>query len=258
MADAIREITINEGVDPREATIVAGGGAAGMTIVPIVDAIGCTKVLIPPTAGALSAAGGHFTDVIGEFTVSCATTVAEFDRPAVLAALDNLAEQTAEFVRSLDGGDITEFVLDHIVEARYTEQIWDLEIVFEAGELRAPMGELVVREAFDREHQRVFAVSAPTQDVELLTGKIRARGLLSRPELAGPLAAGSSELPSRSAVFDAGPVETRVLAGAALPAGFTASGPVLVQLPTTTIVVPPAWNLAVATHGSFVLTKEAA
>ena len=74
----------------------------------------------------------------------------------------------------------------------------------------------------------------------------------------GPVASPWSELPARTAIFDAGPVETRVLAGTARPAGFTARGPVLVQLPTTTIVVPPEWNLAVATHGSFVLTKEAA
>jgi N-methylhydantoinase A len=258
MADAIREITINEGVDPREATIVAGGGAAGMTIVPIVDAIGCRRVLIPPTAGALSAAGGHFTDVIGEFTVSCATTVAEFDRAAVMAALDSLTAQAAEFTAGLDGAGITEFVLDHIVEARYAEQIWDLEILFSAEDLRAPRGELKLREAFDREHQRVFAVSDPTQDVELLTWKIRAHGLLTRPALNTPTVSGEQDLAARLAVFDGEAIDTRVVAGTALAAGFAASGPVLVQLPTTTIVVPPLWRLDVAKHGSFVLTKEAA
>ena len=55
MVGAIREITINQGVDPREVAIVAGGGAAGLNIAAIGEALECARVLIPRTAGALSA-----------------------------------------------------------------------------------------------------------------------------------------------------------------------------------------------------------
>ena len=58
MVEAIKEITINEGVDPRESLVVAGGGAAGINIVPIARELGCRRVLVPATAGALSACGG--------------------------------------------------------------------------------------------------------------------------------------------------------------------------------------------------------
>ena len=55
MVAAIREITINEGVDPRDGLVVAGGGAAGLTIAAIAASLGCRQVLLPRTAGALSA-----------------------------------------------------------------------------------------------------------------------------------------------------------------------------------------------------------
>jgi N-methylhydantoinase A len=131
MADAIREITINQGVDPREAVIVAGGGAAGMTIVPIVEAIGCSRVLIPPTAGALSAAGAHFSDVLREFTRSYPTTSAAFDHDGVVAAKRALDDEARAFGERLHGTGVTGFEWDYIVESRYAEQIWDLEVPFD-------------------------------------------------------------------------------------------------------------------------------
>ena len=65
---AIREITIAQGIDPREVSIVAGGGASGLNIVPIARELGCRSVLLPATAGALSACGALYSDVVAEFS----------------------------------------------------------------------------------------------------------------------------------------------------------------------------------------------
>jgi N-methylhydantoinase A len=70
MIKAIEEITVNEGVNPRESILVAGGGAAGLNILPIADALGCRQVLLPKTAGALSACGAQYSDVVAEFSAS--------------------------------------------------------------------------------------------------------------------------------------------------------------------------------------------
>ena len=48
-------------------TVVAGGGAAGLNIVPIARALGCARVLVPRTAGALSACGAQYSDIVAEF-----------------------------------------------------------------------------------------------------------------------------------------------------------------------------------------------
>ena len=70
MVGAIKDITINQGIDPRESLLVAGGGAAGLNIVPIARELGCRQVLVPRTAGALSACGGQYSDIVSEFTQS--------------------------------------------------------------------------------------------------------------------------------------------------------------------------------------------
>lgn len=58
MVNAIRSITINEGLDPRKSLLIAGGGAGGMTIGRIAEQLDCDRVLVPRTAAALSASGG--------------------------------------------------------------------------------------------------------------------------------------------------------------------------------------------------------
>lgn len=57
MVRAIHEITTNEGTDPREALIVAGGGAGGLNVASICAELGARTVVIPRTAGGLSACG---------------------------------------------------------------------------------------------------------------------------------------------------------------------------------------------------------
>ena len=70
MIKAIQEITVQDGVNPGESIIVAGGGAAGLNIIPIAQALGCRRVLLPRTAGALSACGGQFSNIVTEFSAS--------------------------------------------------------------------------------------------------------------------------------------------------------------------------------------------
>ncbi|CAN5381343.1 hydantoinase/oxoprolinase family protein [soil metagenome] len=256
MADAIREITINQGVDPREAVIVAGGGAAGMTIVPIVEAIGCSRVLIPPTAGALSAAGAHFSDVLREFTRSYPTTSAGFDHGGVVAAKRELDDEARAFGERLHGTGVTGFEWDYIVESRYAEQIWDLEVPFDDEMLNAPDAATRLRRAFDAEHQRIFTVSDPSETVEFLAWKVRARGVLHHPDIVAAPRTEPTPGRHRAAVFDGHTVDTPVLGRDDLIPGQSTPGPVLVQLATTTIVVPPRWTLQITDRGSFILSKE--
>lgn len=256
MADAIREITINQGVDPREATIVAGGGAAGMTIVPIVEAIGCDRVLIPPTAGALSAAGAHFSDVLREFTRSHPTTSTSFDRAGVMTAKRELDDAAAEFGDRLADAGIIRFERDYIVEARYAEQIWDLEIPFTDELLNSPDAHQLLRQSFDAEHQRIFTVCDPTETVEFLAWKVRVRGILHHPAITAVPATRPTSGQRRAAVFEGRIVETPVLRPDDLSPGTSTPGPLLVQLATTTIVVPPRWTLRYTERGSFILSKE--
>ncbi|MDD5399439.1 MAG: hydantoinase/oxoprolinase family protein, partial [Dehalococcoidia bacterium] len=96
MSNVIQDITIWRGIDPREYTIVSGGGAGGMHIVAIAEELGVKKILIPRVAGALSAFGGAFADITSEFSLSKFTESGSFDFEGINSALDGLKKQAEE------------------------------------------------------------------------------------------------------------------------------------------------------------------
>ena len=87
MIKAIHEITVSEGVNPRESVIVAGGGAAGLNIMPIARELGCSTTILPKTASAMSACGMQYSDIVFEQTRSRVTMSGSFDLDGVNTAL---------------------------------------------------------------------------------------------------------------------------------------------------------------------------
>ncbi len=256
MVSAIKEITINQGVDPREAAIVAGGGAAGLGIAAIARELGCRRVLLPRSAGALSAFGGQQADITAEAGRSLFTDSATFAFAAVGAALDEVDAELERVGARLAGANGEAMAIERFVEARYAHQVWDLEIPL-AGERiasREQLDELV--EAFHREHERVFAVSEPGQLIEATYWKGRLAVSPAKPSLAGmapPPGSVPRQLGERSAHFESGPVACPVYEGGTLPPGFRLEGPGLIAEPTTTVVVPPGVTLTVTGLGNYLL-----
>ena len=90
MVHAIEDITINQGVDPREAVLIGGGGAAGLNSVQIARRLGCKRVVIPDVGATLSAAGALMSDLSTEFSRTTFTTSDRFATEAVNASLSAL------------------------------------------------------------------------------------------------------------------------------------------------------------------------
>jgi N-methylhydantoinase A len=90
MIKAIHEITVSEGVNPRESVIVAGGGAAGFNILPIARELGCSTTILPKTASAMSACGMQYSDIVFEQTRSRVTMSGSFDLDGVNTALSEI------------------------------------------------------------------------------------------------------------------------------------------------------------------------
>ncbi len=83
MVHAVGEVTVAQGIDPRAATLVSGGGAAGFNIASIAARLGCPRLLIPLSSAGLSATGGLISEVYAEEAAALFTTTTEFDRDGV-------------------------------------------------------------------------------------------------------------------------------------------------------------------------------
>ena len=260
MVGAVREITINQGIDPRESIVIAGGGAGGLTMSKIAEELGCDKVLVPQTAAALSATGGLLGDVVAEFTVSRRADTNAFDRDVVNEGLADLDRQIEAFFAQMDVPADAR-MQDYVVEARYPYQVWELDVALPCRrfESQADVDALVA--AFHETHERVFAVKELGQSVECLYWKGRARVHLPKPTLAAATgeAQGAPSAEPRPMWWGGDdPQQTPVFLGAALSPGERIAGPAVVELPTTTVVVYPGWTATVTERGDYLLERERA
>jgi N-methylhydantoinase A len=259
MVTAIRDITINEGLDPRDSVIVAGGGAAGLVIAKIAEELGCARVLCARTAAALSACGGQFSDVVTEFSISFRVDTNRFQLDAVnerLADLERQAEAFFDRLKTPEHARSKEF----FVEARYPYQVWELEVPLVGSRFASEDDVAEMVDMFHEAHERVFAVKEPGQYVECLYWKGRATARLPKPEPDLLQAGDAAPASTRSRRLWLGPDaagEATIHFGSSLLAGDEIRGPAIVEEPTTTIVVYPGWTLTVSETGDYLLERAA-
>ena len=166
MIKAIHEITVSEGLNPRESVIVAGGGAAGLNIMPIARELGCSTTILPKTASAMSACGMQYSDIVFEQTRSRVTMSGSFDAHGVNTALDEIDEELERFRKDLRGAESAQFRKEYFAEARYKSQVWELDTPLPVKRFRSPKDVGALVEAFHTVHDRVYAVRDEQSEVE--------------------------------------------------------------------------------------------
>lgn len=245
MISAIQDITISEGIDPRESAVVAGGGAAGLNMVSIARELGCKEIIFPRTASALSACGMQYSDTVYEAATSVYTSSDSFDFATVAAGQDRLAKDIAAFKSGLLIGKVAEQSIEYSVEARYRSQIWELEVLYQEREIKTQADVLQLANDFHALHERTFAVKDPESAIEFLTWKARIRLKPSRARNDAPPTSAKQTDATPASTRDAffagqGNMDTPFYEGTMLGAGMTVAGPAIIVEPTTTIVIPPA------------------
>jgi N-methylhydantoinase A len=237
MIKAIGEITVNEGLNPRESVIVAGGGAAGFNIMPIARELGCSTVIVPRTASALSACGMQYSDIVFEATRSRFTDSTQFDSAGVDAALAAIERELADFQSGLTGLQAAPSHVELFVEARYRAQVWELDTKLP----NRTTDPVELAEAFHQVHERVYAVRDEASAVEFVNwkGRIAVQALAPLPP-PDPLVRAHVPPPDgyRDCYFvETGRAATPVFRGERLQPGARIAGPAVIEEPTTTIVV---------------------
>jgi N-methylhydantoinase A len=252
---AIREITIAQGIDPREVTMVAGGGASGLNVVPIARELGCRRVLLPSTASALSSCGALFADIVSEFSHSRYEETRSLDRDAVNEALQDVEARADAFLAGVGSLPVAGTRKDFLVEARYRAQVWELDVPV-PRRLETEDDVRAVEEAFHATHERIFAVREPGQYLECLLWKARATAILEKPVLRpreAEAAAGEAETSADAYFKEIGLGPVPRYDGNALPAGTRIEGPGVIREPTTTVVVYPGSTAVVTRLGNYLI-----
>jgi N-methylhydantoinase A len=254
MANAIRIVTVEQGIDPRAFVLVAFGGAGATHAAEIADAIGMRRVFVPPNPGLCSAFGALVADVRVDavrsvFLTDRGTDAAELE--ALFAALEERA--LADF--AAQGG--AEPSVRRSIAMRYQGQNYEQEVVVPPGELTPEALEAVYAD-YHRLYEGFYGYRLEGIPIELvrLSAVVTAPAAALRPVASPGAAPGAEEL--RDVYFDGGFVPTPILRRESLGEGERRAGPLIVESMDSTVVVPPAWTLVVQAGGILELAKEAA
>lgn len=256
---AIRETTIARGVDPREVTIVAGGGASGLNMGRIGSELGCSRVLLPRTAGALSACGGLHSNIVSEYVTSYFADTGSWNVELVEASLSDVGARARAFLDSLSDIAINSADVGYSTEARYHQQVWELDLSLRGDTLAGESALSDLEEDFHTLHEKIFAVRQPGAKLECLSWKARATAVLPKPAIeAADRQSVRAEPATHSRTYFDGReyADTPNYNGAELPLGTRIVGPAIVREPTTTIVVYPELELSVTGKGNYLLQRH--
>ncbi len=257
MINAIKDITVSEGVDPSEAVIVAGGGAAGLGIMPIARELNCRVVIIPRTASVLSACGMQFSDIQVEHSASMPTRSTAFDRATVNHALAEIDRHLDIFADRLGRRGFNSRQTTYRVDAHYAAQVWDISVDLPGARMTSAADVDLLVNTFHANHRRIFSVDDPASPIEFLNWTGRLSIALPQLTSSATVAALTPSTPShiglRSALFDLDDrQEARVYRGDALLPGAVIDGPAIIEEATTTLVLPPGTRATLSPAGSFV------
>ena len=225
MAQAVRVVTVERGIDPRGLALVAFGGAGPLHAAAIAEELGMARVVAPVTAGVLSALGLAVSERRRDLVESVLLAGEDLTREAAAAVVKRLGARGREELGAPDAA------LRATYELRYSGQAFELPI---EGELAPEPDDL--RSAFDRAHAERYGYADPAAELELVT--VRVAAALPGSDPTAPQAAPARRLGVRTARFGESRHETPVFG----PGTIEVEGPAILALPGSTLVVPPAWS----------------
>jgi N-methylhydantoinase A len=255
MVAAIEEITVNQGIDPRGAVLVGGGGAAGFNAVAIARRLGCTQLLVPAVGATLSAVGALISDLSTDRARVLFMRSDALDIAAVNDVLANLARAAEAFARGPGAGAV-ETKTEFVVEARYPQQTWEIEVPLrqERFDSAEQLRQLV--DDFHTLHRELYAVDDPTSPIELVTWRVRVHCRLQATnglKLATPA---GKPTPAHRAIYlrGLGRVSATLRRLDHLSAGEAVKGPAVIESDYTTVMLDDGASARRLDSGSLLIT----
>ena len=240
MVRALRVISVERGLDPREFALVAFGGAGPMHACALADELGMGTVLVPRASGVLSALGLAISDVRRDYVRPFLAALHDVEPSDLEEGFADMASAAAE---DLDGPEC-----EREADLRYRGQSFELTV--DAGDAEA------LAERLHEAHERRYGYALQGEPVEVVNLRLTATVRREKPELREGERDGDAEAGRRRVNFDGDWTEAPVLERARMGRGSEVEGPAIVELAESTCVVRPGWAGQVDEAGTLVLERS--
>ncbi len=235
MVRALRVISVERGLDPRDFVLVAFGGAGAMHACALADELGMRTVLVPRAGGVLSALGLAISDLRRDYS---APVLGEVDAGRLSAACEELERRARE---DLDGP-----ACRRRADLRYRGQAFELTVEADAPD--------ALVERFHAAHERRFGYRMEEEAVELVAARVVATIEVDKPGLSEESRPAAS--PERRRVHTGeGWQDVEVWRRDELGAGAELDGPAIVEFSEATCVVAEGWGGTIDEVGTLVLER---
>ena len=253
MAGAVRVISVERGYHPRDFALCAFGGGGAFVAANISRELGVPLAIIPPGPGNFSALGMLMVDVVHDYARTHITGLVDVDPAQANQVYAELAAQgQAALASDGFGADRQQYLPS--AEMRYRGQEHTVNIPLPGVTLSTDDIPLIT-ERFHAAHLQQYGHSMMQDPIEIVTLRLRAVGLLPRPDLAR-IEAGTGDLAAASRgsrmVYDrasGSQIEYQVYDRMKLGAGDSLSGPAIVEEPSSTTMVHSGDELGVGEYG---------
>ena len=255
MANAIRSISLDRGLDPRRFSLLPFGGAGPVHACAIADILEIGSVVVPPWPGVFSAVGCILAGIRFDDTWSILKRVDQVTPDEIAEVFARMADRVFGVLEA-EGVTRGEVTLIHEAALQYEGQTHRLTVRLPSADTPPE----AMHELFESGYRKTFFVSVEGLPVRLVN--LRLRAVVERdkpldlrvpvPESGGIDAAlaGTSRMRFAGTWYDA-PVYDRWR----IPRDAVAAGPARIDQSDTTIVVPPGWTAAVDVIGNLELTR---
>lgn len=244
MARAIRMISVNRGHTANDFLLASFGGAGGLHVCAVADAMGMSRAIVPVFGGVLSALGMLAADQGAQLTRTVTLPADPASAADLAAALDSLESQGREELHA-QGVAADEIQVQRSADLRYRGQAYTLNVDYSGPEAAAT--------AFADSHQRFYGyqLDQPVEVVNVRVNVFRPAAPLSLPEYRPR--EGNKLASTRVYGYpDAVPVWPRD----SLPVAEVIPGPVIVSEYAATTYVAPGWQLQADRFGNLRLQRS--
>ena len=259
MADGVRLAAVRRGVDVRSLTLIAGGGAGPIHAAALAQTLGIEEIVIPADASVLCA-GGMLQSELSRYAVRTVFGVEAVTREGLEKEyLEIEAELTVQLItEGVAAGDV---LIERGIDLRYVGQVHEIEVVLPSNRAFERGLEVEMRARFEALHLRHYGHVLEAAPIEPVNIRVRAWAG-STPRAFVPNVSNSdgprhtvredpiAAIPTRArrAWFSGGFTTVSVHDARSLVAAVV--GPALIELGTSTVVVPPGWSISAATSTS--------
>lgn len=257
MSQAMRLVTVQRGIDPRDFVLIGFGGAGPLHANALAREAGIGTTIIPMSPGTTSALGLLVTDLQHDFSATVGRKSDDVEIGSVSEMFNALVTQGRASLQR-DGVPESAARIQRLAEMRYAGQSFELPIELPDGQIGAETIQLLV-DRFNTLHRQTYGFNAPTEPVEIVNLRVTAIGPIAKPQqVTLTTQPGSAEAKCQRQVWfpETGFAPTPIYDRYSLGAGARIAGPAIVEEMDSTTVILPGYLAHVDMFGNLLITGE--